>query len=382
MAAAFVSSSVASSRLLNSSKTRSCSLLPSSVWVSPRPAATARLPRPMAVQPSKCSPLQMSASPAGSEDESKQKSLASTALLGVYILSWYAANIAFNIFNKKLLKVFPLFTTVTLFQLLMGGLVAAFLWTTGLHKFQKPTKKELMSIYPLAIAHLGGNIFTNLSLQQVAVSFTHTIKASEPLFSVVLGKIFTPGAAYHPLVYASLLPIVLGVTLASVSEVSFNWAGFLTAMASNVSFQSRNILSKKFMTDVGLDNLNLFAWISIMSCLTLLPFALILDGGKYVSTFSSLANSGISFTSILKQLCFCGFLHFLYNQFSYIVLQRVNPVTHAVGNTMKRVAVIVSSVLVFRNPVSTLNILGTAIAISGVALYSQVKKLKPKAKSA
>lgn len=41
-----------------------------------------------------------------------------------------------------------------------------------------------------------------------------------------------------------------------------------------------------------------------------------------------------------------------------MILQMVSPVTHAVGNCAKRVVVIVSSVLFFRTPVSTINSLG------------------------
>lgn len=40
-------------------------------------------------------------------------------------------------------------------------------------------------------------------------------------------------------------------------------------------------------------------------------------------------------------------------QASYMVLdQKISPVTFSVGNTMKRVAVVASSVLFFKNPVS------------------------------
>ena len=31
-------------------------------------------------------------------------------------------------------------------------------------------------------------------------------------------------------------------------QVSFNWPGFISAMGSNLTFQSRNVFSKKFMT--------------------------------------------------------------------------------------------------------------------------------------
>jgi len=45
-------------------------------------------------------------------------------------------------------------------------------------------------------------------------------------------------------------------------------------------------------------------------------------------------------------------------------------------------AVIISSVLVFGNTLTTTNKIGTAIALIGVGLYSQVKRWKPKPKAA
>lgn len=45
-------------------------------------------------------------------------------------------------------------------------------------------------------------------------------------------------------------------------------------------------------------------------------------------------------------------------QVSYMILQRVSPVTHSVSNCVKRVVVIVSSVVFFRTPVSPINSIG------------------------
>lgn len=49
---------------------------------------------------------------------------------------------------------------------------------------------QLAAILPLALVHTLGNLFTNMSLGKVAVSFTHTIKATEPFFSVLLSAMF------------------------------------------------------------------------------------------------------------------------------------------------------------------------------------------------
>ncbi|KAI7747421.1 hypothetical protein M8C21_014990, partial [Ambrosia artemisiifolia] len=63
---------------------------------------------------------------------------------------------------------------------------------------------------------------------------------------------------------------------------------------------------------------------------------------------------------------------------AYMILQRVSPVTHSVGNCVKRVVVIVASIFFFRTPISLTNSIGTGIALAGVFLYSQVKRIKPK----
>ncbi|KAI5391271.1 hypothetical protein KIW84_076207 [Lathyrus oleraceus] len=81
-------------------------------------------------------------------------------------------------------------------------------------------------------------------LGKVSVSLTHTIKAMEPFFTVVLSS-FLLGEVRTFWVISSLLLIVGGVALASMTKVSFNWIGFSTAMASNLTNQLRNVVSKK-----------------------------------------------------------------------------------------------------------------------------------------
>ena len=58
----------------------------------------------------------------------------------------------------------------------------------------------------------------------------------------------------------------------------------------------------------------------------------------------------------------------------YLTLSNVHPVTLAVGNTLKRVFIMVASVIVFRNPVSLQAGIGAAVGISGVLVYSLTKQ--------
>jgi solute carrier family 35 protein E1 len=58
----------------------------------------------------------------------------------------------------------------------------------------------------------------------------------------------------------------------------------------------------------------------------------------------------------------------------YLALSNVHPVTLAVGNTMKRVFIMVASVMVFHNHITVQAGIGSAVGISGVLLYSLTKQ--------
>jgi solute carrier family 35, member E1 len=139
---------------------------------------------------------------------------------------------------------FPI--TCTAYQFLVGS-VLGLGWFLASGTKIDTSKATMKAVLPLAVVHTIGNLLTNVSLGMVAVSFTHTIKAMEPLFSVLLSALFL-GQPVDPLVLATLVPIIGGVAGASLAEVSFNWPGFISAMGSNITFQSRNVFSKKFMT--------------------------------------------------------------------------------------------------------------------------------------
>ncbi|EMS48759.1 Phosphoenolpyruvate/phosphate translocator 3, chloroplastic [Triticum urartu] len=111
------------------------------------------------------------------------------------ILVWYLLNIYFNIYNKLVLKAVPFPYTITTFQFASGSFFITLMWLLNLHPKPRLSLQQYAKILPLALIHMMGNVFTNMSLGKVAVSFTHTIKAMEPFFSVLfsvllLGQVF------------------------------------------------------------------------------------------------------------------------------------------------------------------------------------------------
>ncbi|KAK9225004.1 hypothetical protein WN943_010045 [Citrus x changshan-huyou] len=302
----------------------------------------------VALAPASTPILKRTASVPDSVDETPEPSAAiQTLQLGGMFGLWYLLNIYFNIFNKQVLKVFPYPTTVTAFQFGCGSVMIILMWTLNLYTRPKLTRSQFAVILPLAVADTLGNLLTNISLGTVNVSFTHTIKAMEPFFTVLFAALFLREKPTIWLV-PSLVPIVGGVALASLTEASFNWTGFCSAMASNVTNQSRNVFSKKFMD--SLDNINLFSAITIISFILSVPAAIFMEGAK----FTPYLQSAVSKSRFEHKRVMC-------NVSSGWLLLPFLPagIIHDTTDGVTR----------------------TAVALAGVFLYSRAKRVRPETKT-
>ncbi|KAL8230014.1 hypothetical protein R6Q57_014914 [Mikania cordata] len=289
---------------------------------------------------------------------------------GFFFFTWYFLNVIFNILNKKVYNYFPYPYFVSVVHLLVGVAYCLISWSVGLPKRAPIDKDQLGLLTPVAACHALGHVMSNVSFAAVAVSFTHTIKALEPFFNAAASQ-FVLGHQIPLPLWLSLAPVVIGVSMASLTELSFNWLGFTSAMISNISFTYRSIYSKKAMT--GMDSTNVYAYISIIALLFCLPPAILIEGPKLMQYGFRDAIAQVGIVKFVSDLFWIGMFYHLYNQIATNTLERVAPLTHAVGNVLKRVFVIGFSIVVFGNKISTQTGIGTAIAIAGVAIYSLIK---------
>ena len=166
--------------------------------------------------------------------EPEKDSMMETLTTGSFFALWYLFNIGYNIYNKKTLNSLPIPYTIAALQLFVGIPYCFALWTTGLRKAPKLSLENVKTLIPVSLGHLGTHIGAVVSLGAGAVSFTHIVKASEPVVSAALSFVLL-GSVMSPVTYLTLLPIVGGVALASLKELSFTWLGFIAAMVSNFS---------------------------------------------------------------------------------------------------------------------------------------------------
>lgn len=143
-------------------------------------------------------------------------------------------------------------------QLFVGVLLRALpLWFFKVRKIPNLTVDDILKVLPIAILNALGHFCGVAAMfEKGGGSFTHVIKAAEPVVSVFLGLLVN-GIIPKPLTGLSLLPVTYGVAYASTLG-NLNFASMsqeLTtkvaklAMASNFAFSMRSILRKNLPGD-------------------------------------------------------------------------------------------------------------------------------------
>ena len=164
-----------------------------------------------------------------------------TIKIGIYFTPWFALSTSYNLQNKVRLKLLPLPGSQSAFSLFVGTAFVTPLWLTGVRKPPKLSADAVKTLMPIAFCHSIGHIAAvGSASEEGAVFFTQTAKAAEPVSTRFLSALIV-GSKIAPLTLISLLPIVLRVSLAYMTELSFTWLAFANAMLSNPAFATGNI---------------------------------------------------------------------------------------------------------------------------------------------
>ena len=311
------------------------------------------------------------------------KEVTSSLLVPLLVFVWYTAASLSISTSKIILSAFSFPFTLCTSQFLLGGIISATVRQCLPSQQQSLDKQQqeppFLWIILISFSYTLGFVFTNIAFSLVHVSFAETIKAAEPISSVLIGFLIL-NENNNWQTYASLLPICAGISISCRGEHQFQWLGFLFALLSNFCFSYRAVLSKHLFKiySFQMDEITLFVNISFIGLTLLIPLWAYLEGMQVIPLIMMQSQIG---WYIFPLYCFNGLAYATYNIMSILVLSRTDLVTHAVLNAFRRVFIIVTTSIYFKTHLSNLNILGVFIAIAGVVCFAIAKSRGPQPKN-
>ncbi|XP_069784573.1 solute carrier family 35 member E1 isoform X5 [Narcine bancroftii] len=241
-------------------------------------------------------------------------------------LCWYTVSSGGNVINKMILNNFPYPVTVSLFHILsicafMPPLIRA--WNIP-PAAELPPRYFLRLVLPLAFGKYFASVSAHVSIWKVPVSYAHTVKATMPIWVVLLSRIIM-----------------------------------------------KEKQTVKVLRDTRMHHLRLLYILGCYAVIFMVPTWILVDLSAFFVNSSVTDISNWHWTLVL--LIISGFCNFAQNMVAFSILNLISPLSYSVANATKRIMVITVSLLLLQNPVTTTNIMGMLTAIIGVFAYNKAK---------
>uniref|UniRef100_A0A6M2EWT2 Sugar phosphate transporter domain-containing protein n=1 Tax=Populus davidiana TaxID=266767 RepID=A0A6M2EWT2_9ROSI len=225
-------------------------------------------------------------------------------------------------------------------------------------------------IFPMSFVFCINIVLGNVSLRFIPVSFMQTIKSFTPATTVVLQWLVWR-KHFDWRIWASLVPIVGGILLTSVTELSFNMFGFCAALFGCLATSTKTILAESLLHGYKFDSINTVYYMAPLATMILGLPAILVEGSGVINWFYTHEAVWSSLIIILSS----GLLAFCLNFSIFYVIHSTTAVTFNVAGNLKVAFAVLISWMIFRNPISVMNAVGCAITLVGCTFYGYVRHL-------
>ncbi|CAF2179437.1 unnamed protein product [Brassica napus] len=291
------------------------------------------------------------------------------------ILQWWGFNVTVIIMNKwifqKLDFKFPLSVSCVHF---ICSSIGAYIVIKVLKL--KPlivveAEDRWRRIFPMSFVFCINIVLGNVSLRYIPVSFMQTIKSFTPATTAVVLQWLVWRKYFEWRIWASLVPIVGGILLTSVTELSFNMFGFCAALFGCLATSTKTILAESLLHGYKFDSINTVYYMAPFATMILGIPALLLEGNGIMSWFESHPSPWSALIIIFSS----GVLAFCLNFSIFYVIHSTTAVTFNVAGNLKVAVAVLVSWLIFRNPISYMNAVGCGITLVGCTFYGYVRHM-------
>jgi drug/metabolite transporter (DMT)-like permease len=164
-----------------------------------------------------------------------------------------------------------------------------------------------------------------------------------------------------------VMVICVGVAMTSLGESAFSMLGFIFQSLAIIFESSRLVLTNILLKSLKLDPLSSLYYIAPMcSCF--------IGVGFLVFEYDQLPWGRLQDISFLLMLAANGCVAFTLNVAVVMLISCTSALTLTLAGIFKDILLVVLSVAIFGSPVTPLQIMGYAVALTGLNLHKEYKK--------
>ncbi|CAM0875273.1 unnamed protein product [Alopecurus aequalis] len=290
----------------------------------------------------------------------------------LYLLIYICLSSGVILFNKWVLSPkyfkFPFPITLTMIHMAFSGVVSFFL--VRVFKVVAPVKMTFQiyatSVIPISAFFASSLWFGNTAYLYISVAFIQMLKALMPVATFIMAVLCGTDKLRRDL-FLNMLLVSVGVVVSSYGEIHFNVIGTLYQVTGIVAEALRLVLTQVLLQKKGLTLNPITSLYYIAPCsfiFLFVPWYILEKPEMDVSPIQF--NYWIFFSNALSA--------FALNLSIFLVIGRTGAVTIRVAGVLKDWILIALSTIIFpESTITSLNIIGYAVALSGVVMYNYLK---------
>eukprot|EP00667_Euglena_gracilis_P019558 EG_transcript_20994 len=278
------------------------------------------------------------------------------------------------ILNKQLYSKpyeFRFGSTLVCIHFVVTGLLTALTAQLGVFKVKGLPFVELLK---LSAAQVGSVAFVNFSLLYNSVGLYQVLKLLNIPVICVMEYVWLQ-ISYSTQLKVSLFVILLGVGMATVTEIEFSLVGFIHGFLATIATGLYQIMCGTKQKEYGIDAMQLLHKQAPVTAAMLGLLALLFDDIPALCHYPF-------HRGVVLLILFTGLVAFGVNLTVFLIIGKTSPVTYQVVGHFKTCAVIFFGFVWLHQPFDTTNLIGMSVAFLGMVFYTLIKQSEATAKAA
>ncbi|KAG0148646.1 hypothetical protein CROQUDRAFT_41206 [Cronartium quercuum f. sp. fusiforme G11] len=286
-----------------------------------------------------------------------------------WLIYYFSFNLGLTIYNKKVLLSFPFPWTLTGIHALSSTLGSQLALNRGIFKSVKLNKKDSIILLGFSVLYTINIAVSNLSLHLVTVPFHQVVRATTPLFTILLSIIYLK-KSYSIQTYISLLILIVGVGFSTYGDYGWTKLGLILTLLGTILASIKTIITN--LIQVGKLKLNPLDLLLRMSPLAFIQCVI---WSYWTGEMDRVRIYGANEMNKQKAiaLIFNGFIAFGLNVVSFTANKKTSALTMTVAANVKQVLTIVLAVFIFNLVITPTNLFGITLTLLGGAYYAKVE---------